>query len=391
MRLVFMLLISALTLSCGLEQVGEAVRTNEEGVWASPSFSGDFSDKCCAVAFEYPEGYDWHADQEKGSVRCFMVLFVDGSPVLRIPVSDEDKVSSDIGRHRLVGGHLYTDFTDGENTFLKKDGRLLYTVPGAEEVVSILINKGSLHVLSCIGEGFRYRVDGELVLERSSGLLYPYCGISEGEVCFFFSQQAMTVQGSEQRYYEVTEGKVSRLDIDEGYEKVWDIRDHEGKTCVMAESDNKPGLWLISDGKPELVNVLRHGTILSCSFVDSDQMSIYVRFITFTDVLFSQIFWIKEAKRFAYSTGHTVSSVLVDDEGCALVVNPAQSVSGHVISDGATLLLPDGFALCTQDCICRKDSTLCLGLSSTDDGFPIIWKEGVTDTLKINGYISVLQ
>jgi hypothetical protein len=90
----------AAVMSCGLEQIGG---DSDDGIWMGPgslvgggnSGSGVGQKVWYAVGVDYPDGYDWKADEECGSVKCSLVVFANGIPMMKEPVGNEYEVSSD--------------------------------------------------------------------------------------------------------------------------------------------------------------------------------------------------------------------------------------------------------------------------------------------------------
>lgn len=388
-RLICFVLASLSAISCGLDQIGEGVRSDSDGVWKGPSLGKDYSDVCCVTAFEYPEGKDWRKEQDDTDVS--LVMLAEGSPLLRMDVGEEWKVSSDPQRHRIENSHLYTDFTDGSTTVVRKDGILLCEWSGAEEVTALTETGGYLHTLSVpdAGEGFVYRIDGQPIVERQSGNLYQYFGKDEEGVCFFFSQQTVTVQGTEERYYHVSGGKVNRIEMTEGAEAVMDIKLHDGQVCILAAMQDRVALVCGDVMRP------LPGTdpcqMISCAFVESEELAAVLKSTDDKGGITTRLMWFRDGLILNYRTSFQVASVWLDKDGYHLLINPSEGVQGHIASVGKKVLLPEGYAALSKTCMCRKDSTLYVGLSSSEGGPPLIWSERKTDTLRINGYISGLQ
>ena len=78
----------------------------------------------CMSGIEYPDGYNWFKDEMYGQVECRLFLEVEGKRVLEIDVADTTYVASDHDMHRIVDGHIYTDFSTSEETIIKRDGVL---------------------------------------------------------------------------------------------------------------------------------------------------------------------------------------------------------------------------------------------------------------------------
>ena len=75
--------------ACGLSEVDSGNRTPVEDIWKNPAYRGDSTDPerkiCYVTGLHYPDGYGWKADPEKGAVKCSLVVFADGMPIMKIP------------------------------------------------------------------------------------------------------------------------------------------------------------------------------------------------------------------------------------------------------------------------------------------------------------------
>ena len=75
-------------LSCSVEEVGRRPVGNREDVWTGPGMNAGSGAKevCYITCLDYPQDYDWRTDPEKGSVKCSLVVFAYGLPMMKIPV-----------------------------------------------------------------------------------------------------------------------------------------------------------------------------------------------------------------------------------------------------------------------------------------------------------------
>ena len=390
-RFVLMIAVTLLS-ACGLEQVGVGEHSSSDGIWKGPSYGKHYSGTVYAVGLDYPDGYDWRADARKGKVKCSMVMFADGIPVLKIPVGDAYEVSSEISRHRLRDGCLYTDYTDGNTTVIKRDGEAVARFEGAEDILCMEVHGGRVHTLSrqAGGSGFVYRVDGNLVLERPDGTVYPHLDEYADSIRFCFAQQKKTAEGVKISYYQAAEGKVRKIDMPETVTKVWDIKMVSGRpAAVVSTGDVSP--VLLYEGKAEAAEYLKRQDVVSCTFCDSDCLCVCVRCRYSGDNLMSDILWTGGNEWTMYRIGRTLSSVHVDAGGLNAAINPMPGRDGIIFSGKAAFVMPPGYGVCAKECMVRKDSILYAGLSSGGDGPPLIWKDGVLDTLRINGPLTCLR
>lgn len=388
-----MLLVVILSLhSCGFGEIGTGVHSGSDGIWHGPSYGKNMSGTVYTVGLDYPDGYDWRSDPEKGMVRCRLVMFADGIPVLKLPVGDAHEISSDIGRHRVRSGCLYTDFTDGNTTVVKKDGVEISRYEGAEDILCMEVYGGRLHSLSrpAGGSGFRYRVDGQLVLERDEAVPFLHLDEHADSVRFCFSQVQRTASGKETGYYQVAAGTVRKIEMSDSVSKVWDMRMIDGTLYVAASFPDRNPV-LMYDGKMESLKYLDRQNVVSCVFSDTDRVGLCVRCVYSGSNSMSDILWMGGNEWEMYSIGRTLSSFYIDEDGCNASINPVNGYDGLIFKGSQANLMPDGYYVFAGDCMVRRDSVLHVGLSSGNGDRPVLWRNGVLDTLKINGPVTCLR
>lgn len=377
-------------LSCGLNQVGEAVHANDDGIWTGPSFGRYDRSVCYAVALDYPDGYDWRSGSESDRPRCQMLLLEDGIPVLKIPVGEDHMVSAEAGRQRVIEGHLYTDHTDGMYTAFKKDGRLLYYYEGAELIEDVKIVNGVLHTLGVPpdGEGFRYRVNGETVVERESAHLYRHMDVVSDTVIFYFHQSVSLSDGQALTYNKVKDGKVFRLEPDlTGM--IYDIRMSDDDMFLYTDEEGYPSL--MHSGIKDMLEISLGDNIVSSSILNVDKPVVCIRYLNSISNDMTDILWSGSNRWHAFRMGCILTDVFVDDIGYNAAINPHDDRKGLIFCGNRAILMPDGYSVYSKGCMVRKDSVLYVGLSSNDSGRPVIWKQGELDTLDINGPVICLQ
>lgn len=389
MRTIIICVIVCMIAGCGMEEVANAPHANPDGIWVGASISDPY-DVCYITALDYPDGYDWRSDPEKGNVNCKLVLFADGIPILKIPVGDSYMVSAADERHRVVVGDLYTDFTDGSITVVKKNGKILYICDAAETVEDMLVLEGRVHTLSVPlgGSGFRYRVDGDLVVERDSGKFYSRMTVHNDTVAFCFSQNTMTAQGSKINSYCVKNGKVQKVDLGATVSHVWDMIFHKGQIYMVATYSSGFGPVLVTQQKKEYVNYFLAQDMLYCRFMDSDRICVNARCIYATSNYMTDFLWFEDSYWYMYRTGEPLSSIYVDNKSYNATINPSDDSEGLIFKGTRAYGMPEGYLVRGRNPIVRKDSRLIVGLTSRSGGPPLVWTDESVDTLDINGYIT---
>ena len=389
----FIFLILSLSIqACGLNQLDESLHSNMEGVWKGPSFGHYSEDKCYAVALDYPEGYDWRADPDRGSVKCDMVMFADGIPVLRIPVGDDADVSSDPACHFVVQGHLFTSFPEAPSTVVKRDGCRLYEFSGAEHIDDIRISGGSVHTLSTLSGngGFIYRVDGEKVVERQGGYSFRHLGEHDGHVVFYFCQDKGGSEGDTVSYYKVVDGKVHKLDV-AADGRVADIRMF-GKDVVLSIADEGNAVPVMTTGlRKDVLRVSQSCNVVSAAFVSHERPCVWARYADVDSDAMTDVIWTGRNGWKMYMRGCTYVSVYMDKAGYCAAINPHDGRYGSIFAGNKVYSMPAGCYVFARGCMTRKENVLHVGLTASDGGYPLVWKEGEMDTLRVNGPLISLQ
>lgn len=100
-KFICLLLLSFVMFSCGISEVnGSHPVDNQGNIWGGPlqgtgPEGGGLVPVCYMTAVDYLKDYDWRADQAKETIRCSLVVYADGSPIMKVPVGADCNVSSD--------------------------------------------------------------------------------------------------------------------------------------------------------------------------------------------------------------------------------------------------------------------------------------------------------
>lgn len=386
MKNLMLMICLALLASCGFGEVEAGVNSGSDGIWRGPSYGKNMSGTVYAVGMDYPDGYDWHADAAKGKVKCSMVMFADGIPVLRVPVGDEHEVSSDASRHRVRLGCLYTDYTDGTTTVIKKDGLEAVRYDGQEEIVSLEVHGGSIHTLGCPKTGgFVYRMDGQAVVARDSGNLLSRLSVCGGKVCFCFSMPEADPPG----YYMVSGGKVSLVELDDDVRTVLDMEIYGDELYVLADIAARKAPVLICGNKRRYISYFGSLDILSCRFMDTDSVCVRIRHAK-SDYM-SDILWLGDSRWKRFIKGGMMEAVYTVGDRYYATVYSSELQKGAVYSAGAKHDIAAGCRFYGDKCLTVRDSMAYAAISSGSLEHPVIWCGGELDTLDINGPLTCLR
>ncbi len=386
--------------SCGLEEVSMRPQGGAGDVWLKPGTNDGSDDPSKTVtyitAFDYPEGYDWRADREKGSVKCSLVVFADGIPMMKVPVGDSYEISSDPDMHRMVRGHLYTDYYTDSETVIKKDGKEILRYEGREMICGLAVKGDDIYTLGHFrsGDGFAYRKNGEILLERAQGSTFGrLCHNRDGSISFAFRESVKAVGDTLERYYYALNGEVFQTAVREDVKKVWDIVFCNGGICYLASVVGISSPVLLRSGEDmSALNMPEESKMLTCRIIQEDE-SLYVEGLCKREgkPLTSGL-WHKNGNVYLFSDGMTVSSVCMSGDGICCVLNSSSTQKrGVIYRCGETYPMPQHYTSVGSAPSMVIDGILHVGLSSLIGTQPLIWKDGQTTALKINGYISTIS
>ncbi len=384
--------------SCGLEEVGGRPQGGAGNVWTGPGINAgqDDPDKTITyvTAMDYPDGYDWRADVEKGSVKCSLVVYADWIPKVKVPVGDAYEVSSDPDMHRMLKGHLYTDYSTDSETVIKKDGKEVIRYSGREMICGMAEKEDGLYTLGHDrgGDGFSFRRNGEVILKRDKGRSFGSLYHHGDSISFAFSEPIEASGDTLERYYHVLNGKVSQAAVREDVKKVWDIVSVNGEICYLASIVGISSPVLFRSGGMRALDMPESSRMLACRIVREGDV-LYVEGLCRREgkPLTSGI-WNSDGKSYIFADGMTVSSVCMSGDGICCVLNASSSMlQGTIYRCGDTYSMPSNYASVGSSPALVIDGILHVGLSSLSGAQPLIWKDGETLPLKINGFISTIS
>ena len=376
---------------CGIEEVSRRPGANREEIWTGPGMNVGSSAKevVYVTAFDYQKGYDWRTDPEKGVVKCSLVVFADALPMMKIPVGDTYEVSSDPDMHRMIGGHIYTDYSTETETVIKKDGLTIVRYDAREMICGMLVQDDTLYTLGHprSGEGFALRKNGEVLLERASGRSSGRLQWDQGNICFAFVETISSGEDVIERYYHYAGGEIVQVAVRDDVRKVWDMISFNGEICYIASLTGvgKPVLFMGS--QTSALTMPENALPLSLKFI-SDGDGLYMEgIVSSPDKPLASALWLGAGNCISFDKGMLAISCCVSGDGINCVFNPS-SPGGMIFRSGEEFPMPAGYAVMGGECAAVSGGILHVGLSSSEGGRPVVWKDGIVDTLDVHGYIA---
>lgn len=399
MKHFFFMMVGVLSvMSCGLYEIGGEADKGNGDAWTGPSGGGSSTpamrSRCYVTCLDYPEEYDWRADREKGSVKCSLVVYSDGVPVMKVPVGDAYEVSSDPDMHRIVSGHLVTDYATASETVIKMDGVEQFRYPAREIMAGVLVRDEGVYTLghSRNGEGFSLRLNGETVLERSSGYVLGTLYEDMGSLCFAFAEKVISADEEIERYYHFIDGKVTQVGLRDDVRKIWDAMSLNGKMHILASLTGIKAPVIICEEEIQALSVASSATMLSCRLFSIGDGCAVEGIFSYEGRYQYNAVWINGAIRVVFEVGELISSLTSSENGVCCLVNPTgASGRGMIFRNGNEFDMPAGYASMGVCNAAMVNGILHAGLSSFDKKKPILWKDGAIDTLDVHGFISGLS
>lgn len=391
------------SVSCGLQEIGSGEDGSKEGseeVWLGPGASisqGNTESVRKTVWYltgvDYPEGYDWRADTEVGAVKCSLVVYANGIPMMKVPVGDAHETSSDPDMHRMIGGDLYTDYSSDSTTVIKKNGKLLFRYPGREMIVGMTVDGENVYTLghSRTGRGFTYRRNGELIYAHPTGSPFAHFSHS-GEGCSFAFYETIYSPGRRyERYYVYKADSVHQFAVRDDVIKVWDAVCRDGMVCYLATLVGIANPVQVSgDGTMSTLAVSPGASVKSCRFVPDTPDLVVEGVVAQAPGLMSSCLWRSSEVDTMFPMGLTVSSICSWEEGICCTLSRQKAGPGMISRYGELSQVPLGYSVMGSCPMAVVDGILYVGLTSTAEDRPAVWKDGEVHPLDFNGFISTI-
>ena len=386
-------------ISCGIHEIGGEGKGNTGGgIWGGPvgggqGGSGGFHSVCYMTALDYKKGYDWHSDQARESVKCSLVVFADGVPVMKVPVGADYETGSDPDMHRIIGGNLYTDYSSDSETIIKKNGDHLFSYHGPESLCGLEVIDEDIYTLgqSRSGDGFTFRKNGGIIMERVGASLIGELVNDHDSLCFAFYEQIKTADGVVGRYYTSVNGKVTQIAVRDDIKTVWDILTLKDRTIYLASLTGVRSPVLFDGDAMINLPVPTGYYMVSCRLFLLEEGIGVEGLCRHNNGKCLSAIWV-DGRLCASFPEEEISSLTVDGNGVCCAMNPFRKGSAGVIYRTEELFdMPENYSVISASCIKVIDGILHVGLSSLEGGKPLVWKDGQIDSLNVNGFISSIR
>ncbi len=393
-KYILFIVLMAGAAACEVVDVGD--RPQRGDVWVRPGVDMDSlaagSTVAYVTAMEYLDSYDWMSDKENGSVKCSLAVYADGIPVMKVPVGEEYEISSDPESHRMVKGHLYTDYVSEDETVIKRDGRVLFRYAGREMLCGLVESEGDVYTLghSLDGDGFSYRKNGEVLMARARGTSFGSLRTVGGRNFFAFRESVSG--GTYERYYGVMDGEITQVAIRQDIMKVWDVAYYNGGICYLASLVGIPFPVLFVDDIMQTLSLPKEAMLVSCSLLCDDKALYAEGLMNVVRQGTASCIWTPDGEICFRSANKAFSSFCMKDGGIHSVLNPSPPYDeGEIFRSGESFQMPPRYFSIGSRTTAVINGILHVGLSSQKGSPPLLWKDGKVMPLQINGFITTVS
>ena len=227
-------------------RAGSGSGSGSSGNKAVPQIASQLPDTSFFIsAVAFPDSYDWQRDSAFGAVECTLLLYRNGQKVLDIPAGPKERISASPDKHHIIGGGLYTEYTDRKGTCLKRNGITIASWDEPERLIGLLYKDGNTHSLGLAQSGgtLTYRIDGKVALKVVGASAFGSFGSNgygptgalyedEGQVCFAYKTSVSGLQSA----VIVRDGKTETA-MSAHVTDILDVKSDSGKAAVLYNDD----------------------------------------------------------------------------------------------------------------------------------------------------------
>jgi hypothetical protein len=167
---------------------------------------------------------------------------------------------------------------------------------------------------------------------------------------------------------------------------------YQGQTCALVSSGPWNTTELIIGTEKHSVGLPAEAEMLSCRlFPSGSGVGIEGLYETSDGNIASGI-WINGQEYMRFETGRSIAGICSTEKDICCILNPdGVNTAGTIFMNGKTWDMPDGYTCTGNNPLAISDGNLYIGLTSMTDSNPVLWKNGETVNLKLNGPVCSLS
>ena len=354
-----------------------------------------------ASGVDFPTGYDWQRDTAYGNVDAHLILFRDGAPVVTVQTGERWRVSTDTDMHRIAGGHLYTDYSSADATWIGRDGTELFHYAGREMMAGFLVREDGIWTLGldrADGQGLSLRRDGKVVFEDPDGLLPPGAdnpafpgGLlheDEGALYFFYYK----TDGSGQQWFQVRDGKPESLALEKEISAVFDIRRLNGRNIIVSEKKSWGLIGLLFRGDEPIVMHIDGGSKIRLAWLTGiDGADYFIKGELYASQSFRPSLWRADGSLLGIGWNEKILDSQANTDHAAWIHANSKGAAISYTLDGEPIRLETPCRYVTPRCSLLQGKHFLLALTPLDRNLPpYVLHNGQRQDYHLNGFLTGL-
>ncbi|MBO6082441.1 MAG: hypothetical protein J6P46_05390 [Bacteroidales bacterium] len=330
-----------------------------------------------------------------------LVLFRDGAPVITVQTGERWHVSTDTDMHRIVQGHLYTDYSSAEATWIGRDGTELFHYEGREMMAGFLVREEGVWTLGLDrsdGQGLSLRRDGKVVFEDPDGLLPPGADnpafpgglLHEDEGALYFFYYKDSADGRE--WYQVRDGIPEILPLEKELSAIFDVRRLKGRNIIVSEKKSWGLIGLLFRGDEPIVMHIDGGSKIRWAWLTGiDGADYFIKGELYASQSVRPSLWRADGSLLGIGWNEKILDSQANPDHSAWIYANSQGAAIAYMLDGEKVQLEAPCRYVTPRCSQLQGKHFLLALTPTDRSQqPYILLDGQRQTYHLNGFLTGL-
>lgn len=359
-------------------------------------------------AVEFPADYHWQRDTI-GENRIFHIsLYRNMKKILSVKGGPGTFISSDPDMHRILDGHIFTDYSTQGETVICRDGKELFRYPGREMICGFMAEEDGIYTLGTNrkGKGLSFRKDGAEIFSDEEGIPFGEmsCASSstgglydiDGQVSFCYQIPGQALLMRKTRLFLVRSGVPEEVQLSQEISQIYDARVIDGTICLACAQTGSWRYPVLYAGQDVVTMPLKSGQrIANCRLRWSGD-DIYLK----TDYSYdtwnttSSCMWNIKKDDFVPASGARVYDYYIDGRNIGYVyadANESRIMTRFMADDehDYRFSTPGKFCFMSSSCAALCGTSFYAGLSSmTKGGHPLIVHNSMATDIPVNGFIT---
>lgn len=340
------------------------------------------------TGIEFPSGHNWKPEIGAGSIEAKIFLMKDGERILEIPTGIIHETGIDSDMHKCFDGKLYTIYNNGHESIIKCNGEETVRFQDSELVYDFFAEEGKVHTLSKKGDGFIYRVNGNVVFECKNGSTYP--GIYKDGKMTVFTYKEHKDAGYAYNYGYIGDGSAYTIDVNT-YRSIEALRIHKRIVHYLGVDQFTSLRWYEYNGGQRIkIGSNDNGYMANTQMSIDEDGNVFILGNCYYETGTFPGIWNKDGVVTREDYDSKIPVACASNNQIYYVVIPKETREKIAVKRGRYAIheLPNQYDIMFPDNIGVYEDICCIAMHNNKDNKPVIWKNGITTEFEFNGYFT---